>query len=94
MFGRRRDSLQELIRSQHEESRASLEKLGAAVEEFREFNREILLRNEKVYTGVIARLEEMGEEIRSNTEETRAQTRALMRVLDRLDRLDGGTAAA
>ena len=29
--------------------------------EFREFNREILLRNEKVYTAVIAELEEMGE---------------------------------
>ncbi|HEX8754008.1 MAG TPA: hypothetical protein VF731_11390 [Solirubrobacterales bacterium] len=53
-------------------------------EETREFNREILLRNEKVYTGVIRRLEKMDEATRSNVEETRAQTKALLRLLDRL----------
>ena len=69
-------------------------------EGFREFNREILLRNEKVYTSVLARLEELGEEIRSstaridsNTEETRAQTQALLRWIDRMDE-SGGAAAA
>lgn len=67
-------------------------RLDRALEETREFNREILLRNEKVYTGVIVRLEELGEEtranteqIRSNTEETRAQTQALLKVIDQLD---------
>jgi uncharacterized protein with HEPN domain len=66
--------------------------LARAVEETQEFNREILLRNEKVYTGVIVRLEELGEETRanteqtrSNTEETKAQTQALLKLIDRLD---------
>lgn len=48
-------------------------------EEMREFNREILRRNEKVYTAMIVQLEE-------NTEETRASTRAVLSVLDRLDK--------
>jgi hypothetical protein len=61
------------------------EKSRLAIEETREFNREILLRNEKVYTGVIVRLEELNEETRSNTAETRAQTRALMQLIDRFE---------
>lgn len=64
--------------------------LGLGVEESREFNREILLRNEKVYTAVIRRMEKMSQETRSNIEETKAQTQALLRVIDRMDRLDGG----
>ena len=62
-------------------------------EEMREFNREILLRNEKVYSNVIVRLEEMGRDLRSNTEETKAQTQALLRLIDRFDK-PGGAAAA
>ena len=59
MFGRRTPSLKELIRLQHEELRLwdeesrrrqenwteAMEKTQRAVEEFREFNREILQRN-------------------------------------------------
>ncbi len=111
MFGRRRDSLRDLVRSQHEEflryeerrdgefrqraeeSRQREERLDRLVEETREYNREILLRNEKVYKSVLVRLEEMGKEIRSNTEETRAQTQALLRLIDRFDE-PGGAAAA
>ena len=114
MFGRRRETLLELIRSQREESTREHEETMAYLrgreeeseqrveemkreskrrdEEMREFNREILLRNEKVYTNVILRLEEMGREIRSNTEETKAQTQALLRLIDRFD--EGGGAAA
>jgi len=73
-----RESLKQVIREESEKTR--------------EFEREILLRNEKVYTGVIVRLEELGEETRSNieqtrsnTEETRAQTQALLKLIDRLD---------
>ncbi len=66
-----RESLKQVIREESEKTR--------------EFEREILLRNEKVYTGVIVRLEELGEETRSNTEETRAQTKALLKLIDRLD---------
>jgi undecaprenyl pyrophosphate synthase len=104
MFGRTRDNLRDLIRNQHdefmqyqarrdEESQRRDEEFRRLVEETREYNREILLRNEKVYTTVIARLEELGEETRSNIEETRAQTKALLRLIDRFDE-SGGAAAA
>jgi hypothetical protein len=55
-------------------------------EETREFNREILLRNEKVYTSVIRQLEE-------NTEQTRANTQAVLKLLDRFDPPGGSMAA-
>jgi DNA mismatch repair ATPase MutS len=67
------------------ETRVLTEKAEAREEETREFNREILLRNEKVYTSLIAQVEE-------NTEQIRANTRA---VLSALDRFNGpGEAAA
>ena len=47
-------------------------------EETREFNREILLRNEKVYTTVIAEMEEGRRQIQANTQ-------AVLNVLDRLN---------
>ena len=47
-------------------------------EEMREFNREILLRNEKVYKAVIAEVEEGRKQLQANT-------RAVLSVLDRLD---------
>jgi len=50
-------------------------------EEMREFNREILLRNEKVYTSVLAEAQEGREQLRANTQ-------AVLSVLDRLDRRD------
>jgi hypothetical protein len=58
-------------------------------EETREFNREILLRNEKVYTSMIVQLEENTEQTRASIEETRAQTQALLRLIDRFDEPDG-----
>jgi hypothetical protein len=96
-YQRRRDEEQrrraEDQRRRDEEQRRRDEEFRSLVEETREYNREILLRNEKVYTGVIARLEELGEETRSNIEETRAQTQALLRLIDRFDE-PGGAAAA
>lgn len=53
-------------------------KSNALTKETREFNREILLRNEKVYTSLIAQVEE-------NTEQIRANTRAVLSVLDRFN---------
>ena len=47
-------------------------------EESREFNREILLRNEKVYTSMIVQMEE-------NTEQIRANTQAVLSMLDRFN---------
>lgn len=54
------------------------EKFNELREETREFNREILLRNEKVYTGVIVQMEE-------NTRQIRANTQAVLSVLDRFN---------
>ena len=61
-----------------EEAQESRERLDALVEETREFNHEILLRNEKVYTSVIAEIEEWRKQIRANTQ-------AVLSVLDRLN---------
>lgn len=55
------------------------EKFNELREETREFNREILLRNEKVYTSVIAEMEESRRQIRANTQA----------VLSMLDRFNG-----
>lgn len=54
------------------------EKFNELREETREFNREILLRNEKVYTSVIAEMEEGRKQIRANTQ-------AVLSMLDRFN---------
>jgi hypothetical protein len=54
------------------------EEFRELVEETREFNREILLRNEKVYTSAIAEMEEGRKQIQANT-------KAVLSVLDRLN---------
>ena len=77
MFGHR-ESLREFIRNEQEKTR--------------EFEREILFRNEKVYTSVVAEMERMAEETRENTERTKAGTQAILRLLDRFDKPGGATA--
>jgi hypothetical protein len=54
------------------------ERAEAREEETREFNREILLRNEKVYTTAIAEMEEGRKQIQANTQ-------AVLSVLDRFN---------
>ena len=73
-------------RKRHEEGRARWaeiqrlrEKAETREEETREFNREILLRNEKVYKSAIAEMEEGRRQIRANTQA----------VLSMLDRFNG-----
>ncbi len=103
MFGSTGGSLKALVSTQHEETLAYLDVMRdesrrrdeeakrreeegkRLTEEMREFNREILLRNEKVYTSMIAQLEE-------NTAQTRANTQAVLSMLDRFN--DSGEAAA
>lgn len=99
-FQEERQKWAEEARQREEEARQREEDLKRFGEENREYNREILLRNEKVYTSVLARLDEMGKEIRESTaqirshrEESKAQTQALFRLIDRLDE-SGGAAAA
>jgi hypothetical protein len=76
MFGR--ETLNEFMCGEQE-------KTLRALEETREFNREILLRNEKVYTRALVELEEGRRQIQANTE-------AVLRLLDRFDE-PGGAAA-
>jgi len=82
MLVRRNSPLRELIRTQHEEFMLYQverdEESRKRDEEMREFNREILLRNEKVYKAVIAEMEEGRKQIQANT-------RAVLSMLDRLD---------
>ena len=75
---RRHEERLEEIKHRDEEWRADLARRD---EEMREFNREILLRNEKVYTSVLAEIEESRKQLRANTQ-------AVLSVLDRLDRRD------
>jgi hypothetical protein len=79
------ETTRDLIREQREESRQREERLDQLLEDAREFNREILLRNEKVYKGVLAELEEGRRQIQANTQ-------AVLRLLDRFDE-PGGAAA-
>ena len=87
MFGR--ESLKEFIRNEQERTWALIH---MEQEKTREFEREILLRNEKVYTSVVAEMERMAEETRENTERTKAGTQAILRLLERFD--DPGGAPA
>ncbi len=81
-----RESIRDLIRNQHAETMRQLDireeeakrEWRLRDEENREFTREILLRNEKVYTAMIATLEEGSRQLRANTQ-------AVLSVLDRLE---------
>ena len=92
LFRGENQSLRELIRGQHEEymrhqdrrEEESREEFRRRDEEFREFMREIILRNEKVYNPILAEMEEGRKQLRANTEA----------VLSMLDRLEGSGGAA
>jgi hypothetical protein len=60
------------------------EEFRKLAEETREFNRELLLRNEKVYKALIAEVEEGRKQIQAD----------IKSVLDALDRLEGSGGAA
>jgi hypothetical protein len=72
---------------------------------YREFAREQQLRFERLMADMrrkddedrriyIARFDAMQEDMRELREDSRAQTRALLQVLNRMDRLDNGGGAA
>jgi len=79
----------ELIRAQREESKRYREESRRYQErrdeDLREFNREILLRNEKVYTAVIAEMEEGRKQLEEGRKQIEANTKAVLSVLDRLN---------
>ena len=82
-------STRELIRAQRDESRRYQEESRRYHERrdaaLREFNREILLRNEKVYTAVIAEMEEGRKQLEEGRKQIEANTKAVLSVLDRLN---------
>ena len=63
-------------------------------EDTREFMREMMLRMEKVTDDHARAMDEVVKELRDLTAESRAQRQALLQVIDRMDRLDPGGAAA
>lgn len=76
----------EQMRREGEERMAKMREEGdARSEEMREFMREILLRNEKVYTAVIAEAERGRKQLEEGTEQIRANTKAVLSVLDRFN---------
>jgi hypothetical protein len=70
--------LEDLIREEHEEIQRLFDEGEARAMSLQEFSREILLRNEKVYTAVIAEIQDMREQVQANT-------KAVLSVLDRLE---------
>lgn len=76
-----------LTREEIRLSRAEREQSRAMFADLREFMREITLRVERGGR-------EQVKEMRELREESRAQTQALLRVIDRMDRLDPGGSAA
>lgn len=75
-----------LWKSKWEIHREDMEREAA---EARQFNRELLIRMEKTYANLGVTLELMGERIEANTEEVKAQTDAIMRLVDRFEGSEG-----
>ena len=59
-------------------------------DDLREFMRELLLRWDKHHGAMLARFEAVTKQIEDHREETRAQTQAILRLLDRMSRFDDG----
>lgn len=70
-----------------ERNSEALDRHAATVADLRGFIRETSVRNERVWRSVLAELDDIREE-------TRAQTQALLRVLDRMQNGEGGAASA
>lgn len=86
------DKRDEEFRVERAELHRLREASDARAEEIREYNREMLLRNEKVYTTVIAEMEEGRRQLEEGTKQIQANTQAVLSVLDRLNGSGGATA--
>jgi hypothetical protein len=88
----------ELTRQAVERSTEEISLSRQAREGDREYMRELTVRNERVFRDLSASIQagtrEILEEVREGREEQRAQTQALLRLIDRMDRLGPGGAAA
>jgi|tagenome__1003787_1003787.scaffolds.fasta_scaffold20979338_3 hypothetical protein len=70
-------------------------------DDMREFIRETTIRIDRMFSDLSAVMQhqaaafrELASEVREGRDEQRAQTQALLRLIDRMDRLDPGGAAA
>ena len=70
-------------------------------DDMREFIRETTIRIDRTFTDLAAVMQqqaaafrELASEVREGRDEQRAQTQALLRLIDRMDRIDPGGAAA
>src|ERR1700712_5374467 len=77
------------MREVREETRDLRADYDHEIRESRLFNRELLIRLEKTYDSLGATLERMGEQIDRNTEEVKAQTQAILRLVDRFEDMNG-----
>jgi hypothetical protein len=66
------------------------EEFSREAAEARQFNRELLIRLEKTYGNLGTTLELIGERIEANTEEVKAQTDAILQLLDYFKGSNGG----
>jgi hypothetical protein len=73
-----------------EEASESREKFDRELAEARHFNRQMLTQLETTYANLSANLQMMGERIETNTEEVKAQTNAIMLLLDHFRGPNGG----
>ncbi|MBS1891043.1 MAG: hypothetical protein JST59_07110 [Actinobacteria bacterium] len=81
----------ERYREESEKRNAELlEKYDRELAETRRFNRAMLTRLEKTYAGLDRTLGLMGEQLATNTEAVRAQTKAIMKLLDHFKGTNGG----
>jgi hypothetical protein len=62
--------------------------------ELREFMREMILRLDRITDRHIRRLDALTDEILDHRDETRAQTQAILKLLDRMSRFDEGSGEA
>jgi chromosome segregation ATPase len=72
-----------------EKSDALREDYNRELAESRQFNREVLLRMEKTYANMNATLVYIGEELAELKAAVKAQTEAIMKLVDRFDEWEG-----
>jgi hypothetical protein len=91
---RRRHQLLADIHHEMELTREEVRLSRESRDDLREFLRETTVRVDRSLTRFERSLAELIHEVRDGREEQRAQTQALLKLIDRMDRLDPGGAAA
>jgi hypothetical protein len=90
----RNDEMWRAARREHLLARRQMERNEQQFELNRRAYEEGMALCQKLVEKSVKAFDDFAREIHDHRAETRAQTQALLRVIDRMDRLDGGTAAA